>query len=108
MKKLILLFSAILISGFCSAQSADGTYESGYQSGYKSIAKVYPTITPANPQWQTLDVGNLSAPNTSSDKKEFQQNLKINYNKGYAQGILDAKHAMQTSNEASKPKSTKS
>ena len=104
MKKSLLLFAAILISGIYSAQVADGTYESGYQSGYFSILREYPKVTPLSPQWQNLDLGNANAPNLSNDKNDYQRNIQLSWNKGYAQGIMDAKHTSQSSKKESSSK----
>ncbi len=53
MKKLILLFSAILLSGFCSAQSADGVYSNSYGRCFEKEAGEWPKKIPVVSDWQS-------------------------------------------------------
>lgn len=55
MKKIVLLFSAILISGFCSAQSADGAYANSYARCFQKEAGEYPKKIPVVNDWQSKD-----------------------------------------------------
>ena len=95
MKKLVVLFTVLLFAGFCSAQTGDSSYESGYMSGYAKVTGVYPKTIPTNSQWVNLDMGNNTAKYGSKEQQLYNSDIKMYYNRGYARGSEDAKRFLQ-------------
>ena len=109
MKKLLTLFSAFLISGYCSAQSADGTFSSGYSRCFKDVAGVTPKKIPVvNSDWQSKDevIGHTSIGFTGGGVQFNAGNSTIEGSyEGCRQGKIDGLAYLSSASRKEKSKS---